>query len=525
MSGIHCVFSGAPRRSPPRRVLTLALGIGANAAVFSILNAVIFRPLPFPDSDRLVSVQSRDTRGTPHPTLLSYPTFFDFRRSNRVFEHLACYRDEAFTLTDRVPAAHMAGEIVSWDLFAALGVAPVLGRGFVAEEERPGTRVAVLSHDLWMTRFGGDEATVGRTISLDREPYVVVGVAPRGFSFPVGGRPVQVWVTLGRDGGSLESARRTDARFRRAAEAWRLARPGAGGNGRARCGHRCRPSGSESQHRQHVCAIRAGPPRRRYASTVDDSSRGRCAAAAHCLRQHRQLASRSGHGSCARACDARRHRREPGAADPAGADRESCARRRWKRGRNPARGDRRPPRRAVLARGSAAGDRYRGRLERGCLLRMPCPRHCRRDRAADRVSTGACGHQSNRCRTGSWGNTPGSDWVRNGLVVAQVALGLILLCAATLVLEGFRRLVQRDAGFQPDHLLSFAISLPGEAYADGRQEIFIGRLLERLAGVPGVTAVAAGSPLPLSGDQMASRFGIEERRRHRQTGRQRTWRS
>jgi hypothetical protein len=115
---------------------------------------------------------------------LSYPTFFDFRRSNRVFEHLASYRDEAFTLTDRVPAARVAGEIVSWDLFTVLGVAPVLGRGFVAEEERPGTRVAVLSHDLWMTRFGGDEATVGRAISLDREPYVVVGVAPRFIPMP-----------------------------------------------------------------------------------------------------------------------------------------------------------------------------------------------------------------------------------------------------------------------------------------------------------------------------------------------------
>ena len=118
---------------------------------------------------------------------------------------------------------------------------------------------------------------------------------------------------------------------------------------------------------------------------------------------------------------------------------------------------------------------------------------------------------SSSLRTGSWGNTPGSDRIRNGLVVAQVALGLILLCAATLVLEGFVRLVQRDPGFQPDHLLSFGISLPGEAYADGRQEIFMGQLLERLASVPGVTAAAAGSPLPLSGDQMAVGFGIEER--------------
>src|SRR4029079_15445602 len=80
-------------------IVTLALGIGANAAVFSIVRAVVLRPLPFPDGDRLVSVQSRDVRGGAHPTPLSYPTFFDFRRHSRSFEHLVAYRDQDFTLT------------------------------------------------------------------------------------------------------------------------------------------------------------------------------------------------------------------------------------------------------------------------------------------------------------------------------------------------------------------------------------------------------------------------------------------
>src|SRR5439155_1652979 len=86
-------------------ILTLALGIGGNTTVFSVVNAVILRPLPYPESDRLVSVQSRDIRGTPHPTDLSYPTFFDFRAENNVFEHIVSYRDSEFT-ADRNRPAH-----------------------------------------------------------------------------------------------------------------------------------------------------------------------------------------------------------------------------------------------------------------------------------------------------------------------------------------------------------------------------------------------------------------------------------
>jgi len=169
------------RRSPTfaaASILTLALGVGANAAVFSLLNAVVFRALPFPESDRLVSVQLRDTRGAPHPTRLSYPTFFDLRQANTLFEHFVCYRDEAFTLTGQGSAIRLAGEIVSWDLFAVLRVTPALGRGFVATEERPGTRVAVLSHELWSGQFGADQSVVGKTMTLDGDPYVIVGVAP-----------------------------------------------------------------------------------------------------------------------------------------------------------------------------------------------------------------------------------------------------------------------------------------------------------------------------------------------------------
>src|SRR5207245_1666576 len=113
--------------------LTLALGIGASTAVFAVLDTVVLRPLPFAEPDRLMAFRSMDRRGAPHPALLSYPDFFDFRTQNRVFEHLVCYRDSGFTLTDSLPAIEVMGEIVSWDLFPMLGVQPELGRGFLPE--------------------------------------------------------------------------------------------------------------------------------------------------------------------------------------------------------------------------------------------------------------------------------------------------------------------------------------------------------------------------------------------------------
>src|SRR5204863_5958938 len=108
--------------------LTLALGIGASAAVFAALDAVVLRPLPFADPDRLMAFRSMDRRGTPSPTQLSYPDFFDFRKQNRGFEHLVCYRDAGFTLIDSLPANEVMGVFVSWYLSLLFGVPPVLCR-------------------------------------------------------------------------------------------------------------------------------------------------------------------------------------------------------------------------------------------------------------------------------------------------------------------------------------------------------------------------------------------------------------
>ncbi len=190
------------RRAPAfaaASIVTLALGIGANTAVFSVVNAVVLRPLPFPESDRLVSVQARNTQGVPRSDNLSYPQFFEFRKSNAAFDRLVSYRDTSLGLSGAGQAVNIAAQIVSWDLFDVLRVRPAAGRGFRPEEEAPGQRVVILGHRLWEEKFAADPSIVGRTIALNREPYLVVGVAPRGFAFPVESPEVQMWITLAAD--------------------------------------------------------------------------------------------------------------------------------------------------------------------------------------------------------------------------------------------------------------------------------------------------------------------------------------
>ena len=178
--------------------LTLALGIGASTAVFAVVDAVILRPLPFAHPDRLVSVRSVDRRG-PHPTNLSYPTFFDFRAQNRVFEHLVAYRDSRFTLSDSLPAIQVIGEIVSWEMFPLLGAQPQIGRGFLPDEEQPGHYTVMLSDSLWKSRFGGNPSIIGKSIRIDGHASIVAGVAQPGFRFPVDTPDVQLWTTLAED--------------------------------------------------------------------------------------------------------------------------------------------------------------------------------------------------------------------------------------------------------------------------------------------------------------------------------------
>jgi predicted permease len=183
------------RRSPSFTaiaILTLALGIGANTAMFSVVNTVLLRPLPYQDPDRLAMLWTHDAKRDIREEGTSYPTFLDWRTQSRTFADLAiCSRGNPVTLTGGDDPERVMGEAVSANLFPLLGVTPILGRSFSHDEELRRERVVVLSYGLWQRRFGASRDAIGKTLEIDAQHFHVIGVMPAGFYFPT--KDVQLW--------------------------------------------------------------------------------------------------------------------------------------------------------------------------------------------------------------------------------------------------------------------------------------------------------------------------------------------
>src|SRR5436190_9619065 len=181
--------------------IAMALGIGANTAIFSVVNAVLLRPLPYPNSDELMSVFERDdTKGVVKGSY-SYPNFFDLREQNHSFEHIAAYHDGDFIMTGQRDPVRLQGGVVTADLFSVLKVTPLAVRTFVPEEDKPATtgRVVVLSERLFASRFNSDQRVLNQSITLDGKSYTIIGIMPHGFEFPVQNEPLDLWTTIADD--------------------------------------------------------------------------------------------------------------------------------------------------------------------------------------------------------------------------------------------------------------------------------------------------------------------------------------
>jgi len=174
------------RKSPgftTATILTLALGIGANSAIFSIVDGVLLKPVPYPRSAQLVDVYARDPNGQRN--YVSQPDLDDWRANSHSFSGLASWVPQSVNLTGLDQPERITGVFVSSNFLPTLGVAPALGRGFAPGEDRSGgARVALISDRLWHTRFGGDAAVVGKSVQFNGEPYAIVGILPHSFVFP-----------------------------------------------------------------------------------------------------------------------------------------------------------------------------------------------------------------------------------------------------------------------------------------------------------------------------------------------------
>jgi predicted permease len=498
-------------------VLTLALGIGANTAVFAVVDAVVFRPLPYPEPNRLVAFASWVTRGTPHPDVLSYPNFFDFRSGNRVFEDFVCYRDEEFSLSGHGEAIHVDGEIVSWDLFPLLRVQPELGRGFLPDEEKPGTNVAVLSHELWQSYFGGDRNVVGRPATINGRAFTIVGVAPPGFHFPIPNPSVQLWTTLAEDAIASEYHPLSEQRGARTLSVIARLKDGV----------------TEDQARAQMDSIAAA-----LAAQYPDENKNR--KSTYILPELERLTGDTRQPmlvllgavflllliACANIANlvlARsvERQRELALRAAMGASRSAVIRQ-------------------LLTEGLVLG--FLGSLA-GVLLAVACL-HIFVPLAADSIprislaiidgrvlafSIALAGFTSvlfslspvlqfarldvvTSLKEGARNLAGGRERFRGVLVAGQITLGLMLLSAAGFLIAGFLQLERRDLGFRSDHVLTFNLDLPQGQYNLAKQIRFSDQLLERLRAVPGVLSAATGWPLPMQGNQVTVSFDIEERR-------------
>ena len=230
-------------------ILTLALGIGANTAIFSVVNAVLLEPLPFAEPDRVMALGQQTTQNRAALSQFSFPNFADLRDRSQAFERLSAYYNLNLTLTGDREAQLLRGTVITADLLPLLGEQPVLGRAFLPEEDAagggPGGRPAILSFEVWQEQFGGDAGIVGRAVDLNNSRFIIVGVMPAGFRFPIQPQPTagldhhrtrqRAAGGPGRDHGGARVPRLARDR---AAEAGRDGRTGAVGGRRDRPGPR-----------------------------------------------------------------------------------------------------------------------------------------------------------------------------------------------------------------------------------------------------------------------------------------------
>jgi putative ABC transport system permease protein len=469
-------------------VLTMALGIGATIATFAVVDAVALRPLPFPDADRLVRV--RDVTPQGEPFSLSEPDFLEYARGFRTLSHLAAVKPLQLTLTDAGDPVRLDAAAVSATFFSALGIAPAMGRGFEAADDRDGqpSAVAILSHAIWQQRFGGDPGLVGRAVRFDGKAYTVIGVLPASAAFPA----ADVLIPLGASMRSDRTDRWLDA-------VGRLA-----------------PGASLGDARAEAVAIAAGlareyPEMQRWSAQVvpladwlvGPGLRRVVWVLLGAVGMLLVLASANIAGLLMARAAGRRG--EMGVRAALGADQGRLVRQLLTE--------------SLLlgviggAVGLAAAFWMLDALSPLLAGVLPLGRSARIDArvvgfavAMTLASTIAFGlapalHTARAdlqagLRPSGRGATPASRRWISLLVGVQVALAMLLLVGSLLLLGSFARLSHVDPGFDASNVLTVPLLLPERNYVESARAAFFDSAVARIASVPGVESAAATATNP-----------------------------
>ena len=487
-------------------IIALALGIGANTAIFSVVNAVLLRPLPYEESDRLVFLNEKS------PVLdemsISYPNFTDWRNQNQTFEKMGVYNRASYNLTGSGEAERIVTGQVSADLFSVLRVNVLHGRVFTNDEDKPGgTPVVVLSYPLWQRRFGGQTSILNQPITLNGKSYTVIGIMPQSYAYP---SRAEMWVPVGQLSDQLSWQQRGN-------------HPGLYGVARLK------PGVTFEQADADMNNVAANLEKQYPDSNTANRVRLRPLVEIFVSDVRRALWVIFGAVgfvlliACANIANlllarATARRKEMAIRTAVGASRWRIARQLLTE--------------SVLL--SLIGGTIGLMLARWGvdLILYVSPNAIPRSREIGldwsvlaftvgisfltgilfglipAIQAGEVDVHETLKESGR--GTSGRQWLRSSLVVVEVATTLVLLIGAGLMIRSFYLLQKVNPGFSHEHLNSFSISLPQKKYAtDEAQAAFYNRMLENIRALPGVESVAAASGLPLGNNGWQTSFIVD----------------
>lgn len=504
-------------------ILTLAIGIGANTAIFSVVNALLLKPLPFPQPQQLVAFGMSNTRQKTQTGLgsLSYPDFFDYRDQNHTFAAVAAYRDRSFALTGEQPVVSLHGVMSSAEFFDVLGIKPIIGRTFSRADEQagggPGGFKVILSDDFWRQHFGGDPNVVGRTIEINRRLHTVIGVLPARFQYPISPDPTAFYITTAQEASTPDGSKpATQERGMHSLDA--IAR--------------LKPNVTIEQAQADLSTI-ASNLEKQYPTTnayhgarlkpLREELIGDVRTALYVLFASVVCVLLIANANVANLLLARASMRgkEIALRAAVGASRARLIRQLLTES-------------LVLAGLGGIAGLLVAQWGTAALIKtvpqnIPRISNIELDGAVlvftllvsfgtgiifGLVPAWQASHVDLNASLKSGTRTGGGEHkprLRNGLVIGEVSLALVLLICAGLLIQTFAKLGRVQPGIQTERLLTASVQPPGASYPKNENiSAFYDQFLERLRALPGVQSVSAINPLPLGGNNMVTDFDSEE---------------